>query len=74
MAAHFNKRKAEAIRRALTERQERLVLPQTKAGRAEKIAAVLRDRIWPQIPPDIFGKPVSRGEREAILGYGPDGV
>ncbi len=29
--------------------------------------------IWTSIPADVLGKPVSKEEKEAILGYGPEG-
>lgn len=34
----------------------------------------LEREIWSQIPASVLGKPVSKKEREEILGYGPDGV
>ena len=34
----------------------------------------LADEVWPQVPADVLGKPLSRAEREAILGYGPLGL
>lgn len=74
VAALANESKTEAIRRALEERRERLMLRLTKADRAERITAALRERIWPQIPSDVLGRPIPKEEREAILGYGPDGV
>jgi antitoxin VapB len=35
---------------------------------------VLDAEIWPQVPADVLGKPIGRERREAILGYGPEGV
>jgi hypothetical protein len=36
---------------------------------------VLEEEIWPQIPAELRGRPpLTKAEREAILGYGPDGV
>ena len=34
----------------------------------------LEEEIWPLIPPDQLGKPLSKAEREQILGFGEDGV
>jgi len=73
VAALANESKTEAIRRALIDRRERLALGRSKASRPDRIEALLRSRIWPQIPRDVLGKAVSREEKEAILGYGPEG-
>jgi antitoxin VapB len=35
---------------------------------------VLEEEIWPLIPPDELGKPISKEEWEDILGFGPEGV
>jgi len=64
--------KTRTVRIALEERAERL-------GRRESAGArmvrVLEEEIWPQIPTDLRGRPpLTKAEREAILGYGPDGV
>ena len=61
VAVLANESKTEAIRRALMERKERL-------------EALLRNRIWPQIPAHVRGRRLSKRQREAILGYGPAGV
>jgi len=43
-------------------------------GKAERLRRLLEDHIWPGIPPELLGQPpMSKEEREAILGYGPDG-
>jgi antitoxin VapB len=73
VAALANESKTEAIRRALLDRRERLALRRNKASRPDRIEALLRRRIWPQIPRDVLGKTVSREEKEAMLGYGPEG-
>ncbi len=73
VAALANENKTEAIRRALLDRRERLALRRSRASRSDRIEALLRQRIWPQIPEDVLGKAVSREEKEAILGYGPEG-
>ena len=73
VAALANESKIEAIRRALLDRRERLVLQRSGASRSDRIEALLRHRIWPRIPEDVVGKGVSREEKEAILGYGAEG-
>ena len=66
--------KTEAIRVALSERKEKLLLSRGAASKRERIEAVLRNRIWPQVDPKLLGRPILKAEREGILGYGPDGV
>jgi antitoxin VapB len=34
----------------------------------------LAEEAWPQIPAAALGEPITRAEREAILGYGPGGI
>lgn len=42
--------------------------------RGARILRFLEREVWPAIPPDELGKTLTREEREAILGYGPEGV
>ena len=42
--------------------------------REERLTRFLEEEIWPLIPPDQLGKPVSKAEREEILGFGQDGA
>ena len=67
--AHENK--TEAIRNALAERKERLEL--TRGGRRD-LLQLLEAEVWPLIPEEHLGKPITKAEREEILGLGPDGV
>jgi hypothetical protein len=32
----------------------------------------LRNDVWPYIPPEHLGKPITREEKAVLLGYGPD--
>ncbi|MDX1390117.1 MAG: type II toxin-antitoxin system VapB family antitoxin [Acidobacteriota bacterium] len=66
--------KTEAVRRALRERRDRLVLQQAGDNRAGRIRRVLEQEIWPAIPDDVVGTTISREEEERILGYGADGT
>jgi antitoxin VapB len=43
-------------------------------GRRETLHRFLEDEVWPQVPEGVLGQPLPREEREAILGYGPEGV
>jgi antitoxin VapB len=64
--------KTEAIRRALLERRARL---QARLGKP--VRRTLRDylerSIWPLIPPNEFGRVLTREEEDQSLGYGPEG-
>lgn len=66
--------KTRAVKVALEQRRQRLALPGTRAVRSEALLRFLQDEVWPQVPGDVLGVPLSRAEREAILGYGPQGV
>jgi antitoxin VapB len=66
--------KTHAVRTALQERKERLQAASRHQRRAERLHRFLAEEAWPQVPAEMLGKPVSKDEREAILGYGPEGV
>ncbi len=68
----------EAVRQALAERRDRLQAgsagerrrPQTKA----EMLHYLETKIWPLIPEENRGgPPITKEEKEEILGYGPEG-
>jgi antitoxin VapB len=42
--------------------------------RAARFRQFLEQDIWPHIPAELLGKPISKAETEEILGLGPDGV
>ncbi len=42
--------------------------------REERLTRFLEEEIWPLIPPDQLGRPLSKAGREEILGFGPDGA
>jgi antitoxin VapB len=66
--------KTRAVKVALDERLRRLKRRIVRRDRAEALRRLLEDEIWPQIPEGVLGQPVTKKEREAILGYGPEGV
>ncbi len=66
--------KTRAVRVALAERRDRLALRSHRRDRAQSLRRFLEREAWPQIPEEQLGVARSRAEREAILGYGPDGV
>jgi antitoxin VapB len=43
-------------------------------NRVTRLRRFLEEEVWPNIPPDVLGKPISKEEEDKILGYGPDGV
>ncbi len=65
--------KTEAIRKALIERRARLQVAVGRPGRKAQLVAFLERSVWPKVPPRLRGRPVSREEEDAILGYGPEG-
>jgi len=74
VAAMAHETKTEAIRRALADRKERLVVRRVDPGKRERLLRLLRNEIWPSIPPELRGKPpISKQEKEEILGYGQGG-
>lgn len=74
VAALAGETKTRAVNVALSERKERLARRVVRRDRASRLRRFLEEEAWPQVPPDVLGKPLSRAEREAILGYGAEGV
>jgi len=66
--------KTAAIRQSLRERRQRLLLARDGRRRGDRMVDVLEAKLWPKLPAGVRGTPVTRAEREAILGYGPEGV
>lgn len=65
--------KTQAVRRALEERKERLEMggaPMTH----EEMVDFLERQIWSKVPEEVRGVPITKEEREEILGYGPEGA
>lgn len=73
VAALAHETKTRAVRVALEERRERLVR-RSSPRRVERLTRFLVDEVWPQVPAEVRGRPVSKAEREDVLGYGPEGV
>lgn len=65
--------KTGAIRVALAERVDRLSL-RRPASRKARLLRFLQEEAWPAAPKGSLGGRVTKKEREAILGYGPEGV
>lgn len=66
--------KTEAIRQALAERQARLRMRVSAEGRRSRVESFLEREIWSRVPEDQRGHAPTKEEREAILGYGEEGV
>ena len=66
--------KTEAVRRALEERKSRLAFRVDYDNRAERLRTFLEREVWPVIPAEQLGRPLTKAEEEAILGYGESGA
>lgn len=67
--------KTGAVKEALRERRDRLELERVgKEKRRQDLLRFMETEIWPQIPEELRGRPpMSKAEKEEILGYGPEG-
>lgn len=74
VAALAGETKTRAVRVALEQRKEQLLLKRAPGRRDANLRRFLEDEAWPQIPKDVLGSRLSRKDREAILGYGPTGA
>ena len=74
VAAMTGETKTEAVRRALEERRDRLVRYRAQSDPGARFWRVMEREIWPSIPAQALGVPMTKVEEEAILGFGPDGV
>jgi antitoxin VapB len=66
--------KTETIRLALVARREWLARRGAPQRGGVRFLRYLEEEVWPQAPPEVLGQPLSRQEREEILGYGPEGA
>ena len=65
--------KTEAIRRALEERKARLAVEVAPKERLNQLVEYLEREVWPHLHPELRAKPITKQEREAILGIGAQG-
>ena len=65
--------KTEAIRRALTDRRERLAACEGERP-AARLRRFLEDELWPVVPERERGRQLTPAEEDELLGYGPEGV
>jgi antitoxin VapB len=66
--------KTEAVRRALSERKQRLAHRVDPADRASRIRRFLEGEVWPLVPADEIGRRLTPEQEDGILGFGPDGA
>lgn len=66
--------KTGAVRQALREKKKRLDARAAVGERPRSMQEWLETEIWPRIPEDERGKPLTKEEVEDILGFGPEGV
>ena len=67
--------KTEAIRRALSERRDRLAFRVGHGDRDRSCSRLRLERdVWPQVPAAERGRRITKREEEAILGFGKAGV
>jgi antitoxin VapB len=66
--------KTGVIRRALRELLARQRHGTVAAHRHDQLTRLLEEEIWPLLPPEELGGPLTKAEREEILGIGPDGA
>ncbi len=64
--------KTEAIRRALSERRDRVSIRLGEKS-AARLNRYLEEELWPTIPENEIGRRLSRVGEDGILGYGPEG-
>jgi antitoxin VapB len=65
---------AEAVRKALEEKKQRLAPVSNPEDLVARWRRYLEEKAWPRVRPEFRGKRISKEEMEEILGYGPDGV
>jgi len=66
--------KTAVILRSLEERRSRIDSVPSGKRQMAQVLDFLEREIWPSVPRKLLGRPVTKKERERILGYGRDGV
>ncbi|HEY8868143.1 MAG TPA: type II toxin-antitoxin system VapB family antitoxin [Candidatus Limnocylindrales bacterium] len=74
IAAMTGESKTGAIRRALRERKQRLLLARSGMARGDRMVDLLERRLWPRLPGGVRGSQLSKEQEEAILGFGSEGT
>ncbi|MBA2633759.1 MAG: type II toxin-antitoxin system VapB family antitoxin [Chloroflexi bacterium] len=74
IAALTGESKMGAVRQALSERKQRLLLARSGMARGDRMVGLLEQRLWPRLPAGVRGSELSKEQEEAILGYGAEGA
>lgn len=75
VAQRTGQSKTATIRELMREKLSQLDAEVRSDERAEQFMRFLREEIWPQIPEKERGRPpMTKEEKEELLGYGPGGV
>lgn len=74
VAALAGESKTGAIRQALSERKQRLLLAQGGRRPGDRMVDLLERRVWPRLPEGVRGSLLSKEQEEAILGFGQEGT
>ena len=73
-AALAGESKTGAVRQALRERKQRLLLAQGGLGRGDRMVALLERRFWPRLPGGVRVSTIDKEAEERILGFGAEGA
>lgn len=65
--------KTNTVRKALMARKAQLSRDVSRTERIGSFVRYLEEEIWASVPESELGR-ISKNEREAILGYGPEGA
>jgi antitoxin VapB len=74
LAAMTGETKTEAIRKALSERRQRLSYHIVSRDREADLLKFLNREIWSAIPKEVLGRRLSQAKQDKILGFGAEGV
>ena len=66
--------KTGAVRRALRELLDRQRAGQDADVGQARLQRLLAEEIWPLLPAEELGRPLSKAEQEELLGFGPSGA
>ena len=66
--------KTAAVREGLRVLKDQLEAERGVARNGAAFVRFLEEEIWPQVSSENRGVPITKAEREEILGYGPGGV
>jgi len=74
VASMAGESKTQAISKALELRRQRLLMKSATVDRGEYLKRFLEEEIWPVVPEGLLGQPLTKADRESILGLGQHGV